>query len=113
MARFLTPTARKLHGALLGLLILPGAFMLRAVPVQWDLLELGGLGGLILGLLLGVPLRIFDTLTDSAFASRAEGFLVFPSVAELAFALAADLLLFYLISCAVVRVRARDSVALE
>ena len=103
MAAFLAPTRRKLSWTLFGLLVLPGCLLLRAIPVQWDLLDLRDLGGLVLGLLLGVPIQVFNFVTGSAFAAKSEGFLRFPSLTEVVFALVANLLFFYLISCAAVR----------
>ncbi len=108
MATFLAPTRSVLTGTLLGLLTLPGAFLLRAMPVQWDLLDFRTLGDLVLGALLGVPIQIFDTVTVSAYAARSEGFLGFPSLAELAFALCANVLFFYLLACGVTWYRARS-----
>ena len=98
MTSFLTPTRSKLTGTLLGLLTLPGMLLLRALPVEWDLLDLRDLGNLVLGVLLGVPIQIFDAVTGSAFAARTEGFLGFPSLPELGFALCANVLFFYLSS---------------
>jgi hypothetical protein len=103
MAAFLAPTRRKISWTLLGLLVLPGCLLLRTIPVQWDLLDLREAGGLVLGLLFGVPIWIFDLVTGSAFAAKSEGFLRFPSLAELLSALVGNLLLFYLISCTAVR----------
>ena len=99
MAALLAPTRRKLSWTLVGLLVLPGCFLLRAIPAQWDLLDLRNVADLVLGMLLGVPIRIFDAVTDSAFAARSEGFLGFPSIPEVAFALCANVLLFYVIAC--------------
>ncbi len=103
MAAFLAPTRRKLSWTVIGLMVLPGCFLLRTIPVQWDLLDLRETGGLVLGLLFGVPIWIFDFVTGSAFAAKSEGFLRFPSLAELLSALVANLLFFYLISCTAVR----------
>lgn len=88
-------------------LIFPAVLVLRAIPPQWDLLDLREWSGMIPALLVGVPIQLFDLLTGSAFASRSEGFLAFPSLPELAFALLADVLLFYLIACTWVHWRAR------
>ena len=103
MAAFLAPTRRKISWTLLGLLVLPGCLLLRTIPAQWDLLDLRETGGLVLGLLFGVPIWIFDFVTGSAFAAKGGGFLRFPSLAELLSALVANLLFFYLISCTAVR----------
>lgn len=100
MRAFLAPTRRKIAWTLLGLLVLPACALLRAIPAPWDLLDLRELGGLVLRLLLGVPIRILDAATGSAFAVRSEGFLAFPSATQLAFALGVDLLLFYAVACA-------------
>ncbi len=107
MASFLTPTRSKLTGTLLGLLTLPGMLLLSAISVEWDLLDLRDLGDLVLGVLLGVPIQIFDAVTGSAFAARTEGFLGFPSAPELGFALCANVLFFYLLACGGTWYRAR------
>lgn len=109
MAAFLAPTRRKISWTLLGLLVLPGCLLLRTIPAQWGLLDLRDLGGLVLGLLLGIPMQVFHFVTGSAFAAKSEGFLRFPSLAELLSALVANLLFFYLISCTAVRFWERRS----
>jgi hypothetical protein len=107
MAGFLAPTRRKLRWTALVLMVLPASFLLRTIPHPWDVLDLRLLGGQILFLLLGVPIRLLDALTDSAFAQKGEGFLRFPSATQVAFALCADLLLFYVVACVIVRCRER------
>lgn len=106
-ASLLAPTRRKLALAAAGFAIFPALLALRAIPARWDLLDLGEWSGRILGLLLGVPIRLFDAATGSAFASRGEGFLGFPSLLELAAVVLADAVLFYLVACALVARGAR------
>lgn len=107
VAAALAPTRAKLAITAGCFLIFPAVMVLRAIPPQWDILDLRELSGMIPALLVGVPIRLFDHLTGSAFASKSEGFLAFPSLPELAVALLADVLLFYSIACAWVLWRAR------
>jgi len=97
---FLAPTRRKLALTAAGFAIFPVLLALRAIPARWDLLDLKPWSGRILFLLLGVPVRLFDAVTGSAFASHSEAFLVFPTLPQLAAALLADAFLFYLLACA-------------
>ena len=104
---FLTLSREKLVRTLVLCAVLPGAFLLGSIPPSLDLLDLRQLGRALAGGLIGGPIRALDLLTDSAFAPRSEGFLVFPSTIQLGFALACDVLLFYLFACAWVRWRGR------
>jgi hypothetical protein len=104
---FLSPTKGKLVRALVVASVLPVAFALQEIPVAWDVLDLRQLARVVLAGLLGGPVRLFDLLTDSAFAPRSEGFIVFPTLPQIAFALACDALLFYVVACAWVAWRRR------
>lgn len=106
-ASLLAPTRRKLATAAAGFAIFPVLLALRAIPARWDLLDLKDWSERILGLLLGVPIRLFDAATGSAFASRSEAFLVFPTLPQVAAALLADAFVFYLVACAWVARSAR------
>ncbi len=97
---FLTLSREKLVRTLVLCAVLPGAFLLASIPPSADLLDLRPLGRAIAGGLLGGPIRALDLVTDSAFAPRSEAFLVFPSTIQLGFALACDVLFFYLLACA-------------
>ncbi|HEX6885227.1 MAG TPA: hypothetical protein VF530_17770 [Planctomycetota bacterium] len=104
---WLAPTRRKLALAAGGFLVFPLLLALHAIPGRWDVLDLGQVADGLLFLLLGVPVRAFDALTGSAFASRSEAFLRFPTTIQLAAAATADAVLFYLLACAWVRWRER------
>ena len=104
---FLAPTRAKVAITAGCFLLFPAVMLLRAIPPQLDLLDLRQWSGMIPALLVGVPIRLFNLLTGSAFASRSEGFLALPNVPELAAAFLADVLLFYLIACTWVHWRAR------
>ena len=104
---FLSPTKEKLARTLVVASILPVAFALQSIPVAWDVLDLRQLARTVLGGLLGGPVRLLDLLTNSAFAPHTEGFIVFPTLPQIAFALACDGLLFYLVACAWVSWRRR------
>jgi hypothetical protein len=105
MSAFLRPTRRKLALSATGFLLLPALFWLRQIPGRLDILDLRQASEALLFLLLGLPVRLFDALTGSAFASRSEAFIGFPTLAQLAAAFVADALLFYLLACAWVRWR--------
>lgn len=105
------PTRTKLTITVGCFLIFPVVVALRAIPAEWDILNLREWSGGLLMLLVGVPIRGFDLLTGSAFASRSEGFLAFPSLPELGAALFADVLFFYILSCAWVHWRTRRDAA--
>jgi hypothetical protein len=104
---FLSPTKEKLVRGLIVASVLPVAFALQEIPAAWDVLDLRQLARAVLAGLLGGPVRLFDLLTDSAFAPRSEGFIVFPTLPQIAFALACDALLFYLAACTWVAWRRR------
>lgn len=103
----LAPTRRKLALTAIGFAVFPALFLLRAIPPQWDLLDLREWSGVLFGFLVGVPIALFDAVTRSAFASTSEGFLHFPSLAQLAAAAVGDALAFYLVACGWVHWRAR------
>jgi len=96
---FLSPSKDKLARTLILASTLPVALVFGLVPASWDLLDLRQLGGAILGALLGGPIWLLDRATGSAFATRSEGFLVFPSLTQIGFALTCDALLFYVLAC--------------
>jgi hypothetical protein len=58
-----------------------------------------------MAIFLGVPIRIFNVVTGGRFVSEGEGFLVFPSSAELLGALAIDIAVVYLFVSIVFRLR--------
>lgn len=97
---FLSPTRDKLFRTLVLFSILPCALFSRRIPAAWDLLDLGDLGGALIYGLMGVPIRLLDKATGSAFAPRSEAFIVFPSLPQVAFALLCDAILFYVLACA-------------
>ena len=107
VAELLSPTRRKLALTAGGFLLFPVLVLLRRIPSRWDLLDLREVSELILYLMLGFPIRLFDVLTGSAFVSRGEGFIRFPSTIQLAAAALANALFFYLLACAWVRWRTR------
>lgn len=82
---------------------------LRLIPVQADLFDLRQLPRLVFIPLVRWPIQFFDMLTQRRFAPRSEGFIVFPTVTQLAFALVCDLVLFYLLACLIVRLRSKRS----
>lgn len=104
---YLAPTCAKLALTAACFALFPVCLALSKIPHTWDVLDLRLAGRAVIGLLLGVPIRLFDLATGSAFAPRSEAFLVFPSLPQLAAALVADAALFYLLACAWIHLRAR------
>ncbi len=96
-------TKTRLCVATLLCLLLPAAFFMASVPPPWDVLELRSLSRFLVGALIGAPIWLLDACTGGAFAARNEGFIGFPSAVQLGFALLADLVVFWLIACALVR----------
>ena len=105
----LSPTPRKIIWTGLTLAAAAATLLLRAIPVQYDILDLREIPGLVMALFLGVPIRIFDVTTGGRFASKGEGFLVFPSGTELLAALAIDIAVVYLLVCLVLRLKDKRS----
>ncbi len=107
ISTFLGPTRGKLARTAACFLVFPACLALSKVPHEWDLLDLRQAGRALIGLLFGVPIRLFDLATGSAFAPRSEAFLVFPSTPQVVAALVADAALFYLLACTWIHLRAR------
>jgi len=101
MQNFLRPDARKVltTGALIGAVLL--CLTLRQIPVQVDILDLREVPEFVVFLFGRIPIELFDFATDGAFRPQGEGFLVFPSLPQVAFALLFDVAALYLASCAV------------
>ena len=102
---FLAPTRAKAAITAACFLVFPIAILMRKIPGQWDILDLGEWSGLVVGVLVGVPMGLFDLATGSAFVRQTEGFLAFPSLPELAAAFVGDLVFFYLVACSWIRWR--------
>ena len=100
-----SPTPKKVLWTALILVAVAATLLLRMIPVQYDILDLREFPELVMVLFLGVPIRIFDNLTGGRFASRGEGFLVFPSGTELLAALAIDIAVVYLLVCVILRLK--------
>jgi hypothetical protein len=109
MGRFLSPTKQKLLLTLWLLLGCVGLFSLILIPVQVDVLDLRKLPRLQAIVLLRWPIQLFDFLTQRRFAPRSEGFIVFPTLAQVSFAAAFDLAVFYLLACLIAGRRADSS----
>jgi len=103
----LAPTRRKLALAAGLFLVFPLLFALSRIPHQVDVLDVRLRSRELLHLLVGVPMRLFDAVTASRFASKSEAMLVFPTVVQLAAAAVLDALLFYVLACAWVHWRGR------
>lgn len=82
-----------------------GLFFLRLIPVQVDILDLRQIPRLVAIVLVRWPINLFDVLTQRRFAPRSEGFIVFPTEAQLGFALVFDLVCFYLLACIIAAFR--------
>lgn len=100
-----SPTPKKVFWAVLIPVFATATLLLRMIPVQYDILDLREIPGFVMTLFLGVPIWIFDNLTGGRFASKGEGFLVFPSGAELFGALAVAIASIYLVVCIVFRLK--------
>ncbi len=102
-----SPTPRKVLWTGLILAAAVMTLLLRMIPVQYDILDLREFPEFVMALFLGVPIWIFDNLTGGRFASKGEGFLVFPSGTELLAALAIDIVVAYLLVCVILRLKDR------
>ena len=100
-----SPTPKKILWTVLVPVFAAATLLLRMIPVEYDILDLREIPGFVMALFLGVPIRIFDAVTGGNFASKGEGFLVFPSGAELLGALAIAMATVYLIVCIVFRLK--------
>jgi hypothetical protein len=104
---YLAPTRAKLALTAACFALFPVCIALGKIPHTWDILDMRQAGRAVIGLLLVVPIRLFDLVTGSALAPRSEAFVVFPSLPQLAAALVADAALFYLLACTWIHLRAR------
>ena len=107
MRQFLTPTKHKLMLVLYLFLGVVALFCLRLIPAQADILDLRELPKLLGIALLRWPIQLFDVLTQRRFAPTSEGFIVFPTLAQVVFAVVLDLAMLYLLACAIAAFRAR------
>lgn len=103
--RFFSPTAKKIAGTAAILGAAASSLLLAMIPVQYDLLDLREVPGILMIVFLGLPIRLFNLITGGRFKSTGEGFLVFPSGTELFGALAIDIVAVYLVICVAVRMR--------
>ena len=107
MISFFWPDSTKLvtTGILAGMLL--ASFTLRMIPVQIDILDLRELPQLVLFCLARIPIELFDSATGGAFAPWGEGFLVFPTLPQVGFAILFDVALLYSAACAICHTRRR------
>ncbi len=84
-------------------------FFLRLIPVQVDLLGLRKIPRLVATVMVRWPIQLFDLLTQRRFAPRSEAFIVFPTIEQLGFAVLFDLMVFYLLACAITACRAKKA----
>jgi len=101
----LAPTRRNLALAVAMMLGSLSVFLLRLVPVQIDVLRVRRLPAIAAAILFRWPIDLFDFLTRRRFAPRGEGFLVFPTLPQILFAVALDFALLYALACAILAVR--------
>ena len=99
------PSRRKLSWTFLVLAAAAATILLRMIPVQYDILDLREVPGFVMALFLGLPIRLFDAVTGGRFGSKGEGFLVYPSEAELLAALIIDIAATYVVVCILLRLR--------
>ena len=84
---FIRPNKKKIFLALGICMGHVATMLLRMIPPQIDILDLHEIPGLLAIPFGRWPIQLFDMLTSSQFASKGEGFLVFPSLGEIPFML--------------------------
>jgi hypothetical protein len=99
MKNILHPDRQKLLTTCVILGVVIALLALRAIPVQIDFLDLREVPEFVVFVFGRIPIEIFDFVTNEAFASRGEGFLVFPTMPQIGFALLFDIVTIYLVSC--------------
>ena len=96
---FILPNKKKIILALGICMGLVATILLRMIPPQFDILDLHEIPGLLAIPFGRWPIQFFDMITASQFASKGEGFLVFPSLGEILFMLVFDIFMIYLVAC--------------
>jgi hypothetical protein len=99
MKNIFHPNRQKLFTTCMILGVAIASLSFRAIPVQIDILDLREVPEFVVFVFGRIPIEIFDFITNEAFASRGEGFLVFPTLPQIGFALLFDIAAVYLASC--------------
>ncbi len=95
------PTRRKVFWTFVGIAILLSTFFLRLLPPSIDILDLRELPNYSLFLFGRIPISFFDWLTSNRYTTGGEGFLVFPSLPQVSFAIVIDVIVIYMMTCLV------------
>lgn len=98
MKTFLTPTKSKIATFFVIVFIIVVSTILLFIINERDIAYL-------ILYPLGLPLGLFDFITNSAFTPKECLFLCFPTFPEMAFTLIFDIIIVYLIACGIVHIR--------
>jgi len=96
---FLIPTQKKVLWTAVVIFILCSTFFLHNIPPAIDLFDLRELPGLVVVVFGRYPIDLFDWITSNHFIPKREGFITFPSLQQLCFAVIFDILFIYSIIC--------------
>ena len=104
MKKFIQPTKFKVtlfFGIVVIILVaIVALFWLNERDIAWA----------ILYPLTTIPIKLFDTVTFSAFAQKGCSFICFPTLTQVTFMFIFDIVLIYIVACAIASLRKKNSV---
>jgi hypothetical protein len=93
------PTIRKVLWTIAGIAILLSTFFLRMLPPSIDILDLRELPNYLAFIFGRIPISLFDWVTSNRYTPGGEGFLIFPSLQQVSFAIVIDIIFIYMVTC--------------
>ena len=111
--RVFFPTKRKFLWTIIGITTLISTFFLRVLPPSIDILDLRELPNYSLFMFGRIPISFFDWVTSNRYTPGGEGFLVFPSWQQVAFAIVVDVILIYAVTCLILHWKQRHDDSIE
>ena len=101
------PTIKKASWTIAGMAILFSTLFLRILPPSIDILGLRELPKYLVFVFGRIPISFFDCVTSNRYTPKGEGFLVFPSLQQVLFAVIIDIIFIYLVSCLILHWKKR------
>jgi hypothetical protein len=101
------PTIKKFSWTIAGTAILFSTLFLRLLPPSIDILDLRELPQYLVIVFGRIPISFFDWITSNRYTPSGEGFLVFPSLQQVSFAVFIDIIFIYVVTCLILHWKKR------
>ena len=105
---FLFPTRKKVLWTLVVIVILVAIFFLYKIHPSLDIIDARKLSGVVVVLFGRFPIDIFDWITSNRFMPKGEGFITFPSIQQVCFAIIFDIFFIYSMICIIFYFKKKD-----